>query len=93
MPATEPLGPMVRISDLRKAHGWTQEKLAERICEQGVEVTAAAISNVESGNKQASEHLLTAWARALGVEPLNVWHGPLRKPVVPGVPAARRAAA
>lgn len=91
MPATEPLGPMVRISDLRLAHGWTQEKLAERICEQGVRITGAGISNVESGNKKASDHLLTAWAKALGVEPLNVWHGPTRKPVEPGLPLRKSA--
>ncbi|MCV2395966.1 helix-turn-helix transcriptional regulator [Actinotalea sp. M2MS4P-6] len=91
MPAMEPLGPMVRISDLRKAHGWTQEQLAGRIVEQGVPITGAGISNVEAGNKQASDRLLTAWARALGVEPLDVWHGPLRKPVVPGMPATRSA--
>lgn len=83
---------MVRIVDLRKAHGWSQEQLAERIREHGVPVTGAGISNVESGNKQASDRLLTAWAKALGVEPLNVWHGPLRKPVEPGVPGKRRAA-
>lgn len=80
---------MVRISDLRKAHGWSQTQLAERIAEQGVEVTNAAISNVESGNKPASDRLLTAWAKALGVEPLNVWHGPTRPKVEPGIPGRR----
>lgn len=87
MTAIEPLGPMVRIRDLRKIAGWTQEVLADRITEQGVEITPAGISNVESGNKQASERLLVAWARAFGIEPMNVWHGPLRKPVEPGVPS------
>lgn len=82
---------MVRIADLRKAHGLTQEQLAERIGEHGVRITGAGISNVESGNKQASDRLLTAWAKALGVQPLDVWHGPLRSAVVPGVPVARSA--
>ncbi|MDM8086312.1 helix-turn-helix transcriptional regulator [Cellulomonas cellasea] len=92
MPATEPLGPMVRIADLRKAHGWSQDQLADRIREHGVQITAAGISNVESGNKQASDRLLTAWAKAFGIDTLNVWHGPLRKPIAPGVPARRQAA-
>lgn len=83
MPAIEPLGPMIRIKDLRLAHGWSQTDLAQRIAEFGVEVTDAGISNVENGNKKASDRLLTAWAKALGVEPLNVWHGPLRPPVEP----------
>jgi transcriptional regulator with XRE-family HTH domain len=83
---------MVRISDLRKARNWTQEELADRIGEHGVAITAAGISNVENGNKQASDRLLAAWALALGVEPLNVWHGPLRTPVQPGVPTKRSAA-
>lgn len=78
---------MVRIKDLRLARNWTQEQLAERIAEHGVSVTAQSISNVENGNKQASARLLTAWALALGCEPMNVWHGPLRKPVEPGIPA------
>jgi transcriptional regulator with XRE-family HTH domain len=77
---------MVRIKDLRIAHGLSQPQLAERIAEQGVEITDAGISNVENGNKKASDRLLTAWAKALGVEPLNVWHGPLRSPVEPAKP-------
>lgn len=84
---------MVRISDLRKARNWTQEELADRIGEHGVAITGAGISNVENGNKQASDRLLTAWAKALGIEPLNVWHGPLRKPVEPGLPGKKGLAA
>lgn len=83
---------MVRIKDIRLAHGWTMLQLADRIQEQGVPITEAGISNVENGNKKASDRLLTAWAKALGVDPLNVWHGPLRKPVEPGVPQKRRVA-
>lgn len=79
MPATDPLGPMVRIVDLRLAHGLTQEKLAERIRERGLDrTTAQTISNVEQGHKKASAALLTAWARALDLDPLTVWHGPTR---------------
>lgn len=81
---------MIRIKDLRLSLGLSQGKLAERIAEFGVEVTDAGISNVENGNKKASDRLLIAWAKALGVEPLNVWHGPLRPPVTPAAPPRRK---
>jgi len=78
---------MIRIKDLRLAHGLTMKQLAERIAEQGVSISEGGISNVENGNKQASDRLLIGWAKALSVEPLNVWHGPLREPVKPRIPA------
>lgn len=80
---------MVRIKELRIAHGLSQGQLAERIAELGVDITDAGISNVENGNKKASDRLLTAWTKALGVEPLNAWHGPLRPPVEPVKPPSR----
>lgn len=83
---------MVRIRDLRTARGWTLQQLADRIEEHGVQITEAGISNVENGNKKASDRLLIAWAKALGIEPLNVWHGPLRAPITPGGPQKRRVA-
>lgn len=87
MPTTEPLGPMVRLKEVRtKLTTLTQEQLAERIREQGVPITNAGLSNVENGGKPASDRLLTAWARALGLDPLLVWQGPLRRPVEPGIP-------
>lgn len=89
MPAMEPLGPMVRIKQVRIDHNLSQSQLAERIAEQGVEVTDAGISNVENGNKKASDRLLNAWARALGLDPLDVWHGPLRPPITPASPPKR----
>lgn len=91
MPATEALGPMVRIKEVRKAHNLTLEQLAERIREQGVPITDAGISNVENGNKTASDRLLVAWSRALGLDELQIWHGPLRKPVEAGAPGKRSA--
>jgi transcriptional regulator with XRE-family HTH domain len=81
---------MVRIKDMRLAHGLTMRQLSERIAEHGVDISEAGISNVENGNKKASDRLLTAWAKALGLQPLDVWHGPLRPRVEPGAP--RRAA-
>lgn len=81
---------MVRLKEVRaRLTTLTQEQLAERIREQGVAITDAGLSNVENGNKVASDRLLTAWAIALGLDPLLVWQGPLRKPVTPGVPRAK----
>jgi transcriptional regulator with XRE-family HTH domain len=82
---------MVRIKDVRLGHGWTMAQLADRIGEQGVEISEAGISNVENGNKKASDRLLVAWSRALGLDPLKVWHGPLRKKNDKGVPTRRAA--
>lgn len=94
MPATEALGPMIRLKEVRtRLTTLTQQQLADRIREQGVEITDAALSNVENGNKIASDRLLTAWALALGLDPLLIWQGPLRKPVAPGVPTRKSRAA
>ena len=56
------------------------QQLADRIGELGVDITEAGISNVENGNKKASDRLLSAWACALGLDPLHVWHGPIKPP-------------
>jgi transcriptional regulator with XRE-family HTH domain len=93
MPATNALGPMVRIKEVRAAHNLTLVQLSERIREQGVEISESGISNVENGNKRPSDRLLTAWARALDLEPLDVWQGPLRPPVQPGTPRPAKAMA
>lgn len=78
---------MIRLKEVRtRLTTLTLKQLAERISEQGVPISEAGLSNVENGNKVASDRLLTAWCRALGLDPLLVWHGPLRKPVEPGVP-------
>ncbi|MBF6515305.1 helix-turn-helix transcriptional regulator [Nocardia cyriacigeorgica] len=77
MPAIEPIGPMVRLRDLRQARGLRLADLTERIAEHGIEVTVAGLSNIETGRKRASDRLLHAWARALGVDPLDVWQAPV----------------
>lgn len=82
---------MVRIKDIRLAHNLTMVQLAEKIAEHGVAISEGGISNVENGNKQASDRLLTAWSRALDLDPLTVWHGPLRPKVIPGLPGKRSA--
>ncbi|HWE91770.1 MAG TPA: helix-turn-helix transcriptional regulator [Pseudonocardiaceae bacterium] len=79
MPAGEPLGPMVRIGVLRDAYGLTAGQLAERMAELGVRVNRNSLYNIERGKKKASARVLDAYARALNVNPLDVWQGPLRR--------------
>lgn len=89
MPSTtspEPVGPMVRIRDVRRLLGFTLAEMAARITEVGIPITESALSNIEAGNKAAGDQLLDAWARALDIDPVFVWHGPLRPAVTPGTP-------
>ncbi len=63
---------VVPIRAVRKAYGITIEDLVERIAAQGVTVMdTATIRNVETGNKRPSDQLRFAWARALGLSPLD----------------------
>lgn len=64
--------PMISLRSLREAHGLTSKQLAERIAEQGLDVDPNSLLNVEVGRKKASKRLLTAWARALGVKPVDI---------------------
>lgn len=79
------------MKDVRLLLGKSQLQITERMQEHGVEITVAGLSNIENGNKKASDRVLIAWAKAVGIDPLNVWHGPLRPPVVPAVPPNRKA--
>lgn len=68
-------GPQIRIRALREAHGLSVAALIDRINEQGGPkgVHPDTIRNVELGYKRASKPLMTAWAKALGLSPLDVW--------------------
>ena len=68
-------GPQVRIRDYREALGISVSQLVERIYETGYadSVHPDTIRNVELGHKRASKPLMTAWAKALGLNPLDVW--------------------
>lgn len=70
-----PTGPQVRIRDLREAHGITVNQLAERIIETGYteKVHPDTLRNIELGHKRGSKLLMVAWAKALGLSPLDVW--------------------
>jgi transcriptional regulator with XRE-family HTH domain len=87
---------MVRIRVLRDIYGLTAEQLADRMAELGVSVNHNTLYNIERGAKKPSDRTLDAYARALGINPLDVWQGPLRPPVtsdhaaLPPMPPASR---
>lgn len=64
--------PQVGIRHLREAHGLTLPALVERIADQSVSVTADHLSNCELGWKRPSTALAHAWAKALGINRLDV---------------------
>lgn len=63
---------MVTLRTLREAHGLDSRQLAERITEQGLDVHPDTVLNVELGHKRASVRLRAAWARALGLKPMDI---------------------
>lgn len=75
---SHPLGPQVRIRDYREALGISVNQLVERIVATGYNenLHADTIRNVELGHKRASKPLLSAWIKALGLSPLDVWQPP-----------------
>lgn len=66
--------PQIPIRELRLAHGLSIEELAERIeVHLGRRPHGDTLRNVELGHRAASKPLVTAWAKALGVNPLDVF--------------------
>lgn len=83
---------MVSLRALREAHGLSSPQLAERIREQGFPVTADSLLNVELGHKRASNPLIHAWARALGIRALDIHQADeLRERLQPAEPLHTRA--
>ena len=73
----KPIGPQVRIRDLREAHGLSVKQLVERIAVIGeIEVHENTIRNIENGHRRGSVQLMTAWAIALGIRPIDVYQEP-----------------
>jgi hypothetical protein len=70
-----PIGPQVPIRALREAHGISVQDLIERIEQAGgpQKTHPDTIRNVELGYKRASNPLMTAWAKALGLTALDVY--------------------
>lgn len=79
--AANPIGPQIRIRDLREAHGLSVKQLIQRIEEAGLAgVHEDTIRNVELGHKRASVPLIAAWAQALGLQhSLDVWQPPAKE--------------
>jgi transcriptional regulator with XRE-family HTH domain len=63
---------MVPLRALREAHALTTAELAARIAEFGVDVHPDSLINIELGRKGVSNALRAAWARALGIKPLDI---------------------
>lgn len=63
---------MVPLRTLREAYGLTLSALAARIAEFGVTVDPDSLSAVELGHTGASKQLLTAWACALNILPIDI---------------------
>lgn len=76
MAARCPIGPQIRLRSYRRLVVGSAEKLAERIAEFGIQVHPDHLRNCELGRQRPSERLLTAWALALGLDPLDVWAPP-----------------
>lgn len=73
MNTAKPLGPMVPIRELRMAHGLSIEQTCERIeVYLGKKPHGDTLRNIELGHRKASQPLLNAWAKALGLIPLDV---------------------
>jgi len=72
MTAPNQIGPQVRIRALRQARGLSIPQLVALIRAFSVDVHKDAISNIELGHRRASSDLLSAWARALGLDPQDV---------------------
>lgn len=73
MTTAKPLGPMVPIRELRMAHGLSIEQTCERIeVYLGKKPHGDTLRNIELGHRKASQPLLNAWAKALGLLPLDV---------------------
>ncbi|MER7361827.1 hypothetical protein [Nonomuraea wenchangensis] len=79
---------------MREAYALTSVDLAERIrAESGIDVHPDHILNVELGHQEGSRRLMTAWANALRIKPIDV-HRPrdLRERFVAGDEAEAGAA-
>lgn len=65
---------VVGIRLVRVARGWSVQDLVDRIYETSqIEVHGDTIRNIELGHKRGSLRLMNAWAKALRVDPLDVF--------------------
>ncbi|MCW2831109.1 MAG: hypothetical protein JWP31_1801 [Aeromicrobium sp.] len=87
MTTDQPLGAQVPIRALREALTLNIDQLCDRIEPiYGKRPHGDTIRNVELGHKRASQQLMNAWARALGLTPLDVYQ-PMTRTEIEQVPA------
>lgn len=61
------------VSDLRKARGWSQDRLAELLTARGVrDITALAVSRIESGRRKVRLNEAVALSQVFGVPLLSM---------------------
>lgn len=58
-----------RISERRKALGWSLAKLAAQLQLHGFDISATALNNLERGERRLDPDELVFFAAALGVDP------------------------
>jgi hypothetical protein len=67
------LPPLVGIREVRKAQKMSVAVLMDRIREQGYDIKdPSTVRNIELGHKKASRPLMYTWAKALGLNPMDV---------------------
>ena len=64
--------PRVNIRAVREAYGLTRADLVQRITEQGCKVSEHTIRGVENSNQFVGNAIMTAWARALKLNPADI---------------------
>lgn len=67
------LPPLVGIREVRKAQKMSVAELMDRIREHGYDIKdSSTVRNIELGHKKASRGLMHCWAKALGLNPMDV---------------------
>lgn len=66
----------LRLRMLRKAHGWSQESLAERMTRQGHRLVQTQIAKMEAGQRATTVDELVALARILDLDPCELLQPP-----------------
>lgn len=74
-----------RIAELRRARGFTQEQLAERL-----DVSVTYVQQVERGGRNLTVRSLAAFASATGAKVAELFEAPTEPAPRPGRPRKRR---
>jgi transcriptional regulator with XRE-family HTH domain len=61
-----------RLREVRRLKGWTQQELADALARAGLDLSAFAITRIETGNRGVSLDQAIAMAAVLGVSPLHM---------------------